>query len=149
MTDGAHLPEDLRLWPRDPSAVLGIARAAGQREVRRAYARLIRQFRPDRCPEHFQRIRSAYEALMGGALISRPVSPDKPPAAPVGRARGNQEAERAPAGKQAGARQAETPAGSRDNGEKSRGTPASATAHEDSIQRRYERLLLLQPPRAR
>lgn len=58
-----HLPDDLHQWPDDSFALLGIERSAEAKEARRAYLRLIRRFKPDHFPEHFQRIRAAYEAV--------------------------------------------------------------------------------------
>jgi hypothetical protein len=44
--------------------VLGLGRAADEREIKRAYAGLIRQFRPDSHPARFASIREAYEQAM-------------------------------------------------------------------------------------
>lgn len=50
-----------------PWEVLGLERTAASdpEGVKRAYARLLRQHRPDRDPEGFRRIRDAYECLTG------------------------------------------------------------------------------------
>lgn len=56
-----HMPDG------DPHSILGIAKDAGEEEVRRAYLEKIRQFPPDRSPEEFERIRDAY------AILSNPV----------------------------------------------------------------------------
>ncbi|MFM0080382.1 J domain-containing protein [Paraburkholderia sediminicola] len=48
-------------WPWD---VLGIAANADERTVRRAYARLLKQQRPDEDSEAFQRLRYAYESAL-------------------------------------------------------------------------------------
>lgn len=45
----------------DPFEVLGIDRGTTPQDVRRAYVRLIRVYRPDRSPDEFQRVREAYE----------------------------------------------------------------------------------------
>lgn len=45
----------------DPFELLGVARGASEIELKRAYVRLIKQFRPERAPEEFQRIHAAYE----------------------------------------------------------------------------------------
>lgn len=50
----------------DAYKVLGIAKGADQKEIKRAYFRLVRQFSPEHDPERFQEIREAYEALMAG-----------------------------------------------------------------------------------
>jgi hypothetical protein len=55
------LPDDLSQWPVDPFLVLGLKHAADATEARRAYVRLIRHFKPEHAPEHFQRVREAYE----------------------------------------------------------------------------------------
>lgn len=48
-----------------PWSVLGLDPAVStDRDVKRAYARLVKQFRPDRDPESFQRIHSAYELAL-------------------------------------------------------------------------------------
>jgi len=60
----AHLPEDLSQWPDDPAVVLGLGGRVDRREVRRAYAALIRIFKPEQYPLHFRRLRDAYEALL-------------------------------------------------------------------------------------
>jgi hypothetical protein len=58
-----HLPEDLRRWPRDPYQVLGITSGCDPLEARKAYTRLIRQFKPEQFPEQFRLIREAYDAV--------------------------------------------------------------------------------------
>ncbi|RKE37358.1 hypothetical protein B0G76_3607 [Paraburkholderia sp. BL23I1N1] len=58
-------------WPWD---LLGIAANADERTVRRAYARLLKQQRPDEDAEAFQRLRYAYEsALQMAAGAAAPV----------------------------------------------------------------------------
>jgi hypothetical protein len=59
--DESHLPEDINRWPRDPFGLLGIPYGTDRRELRRAYARLIRVYKPEQHPEKFRRIRDAYE----------------------------------------------------------------------------------------
>lgn len=56
MTDEPPLPAT-----DDPFALLGVARDVDERELKRAYARLIKRFRPDRAPAEFARIQAAYE----------------------------------------------------------------------------------------
>lgn len=58
-----HLPDNLEDWPEDPFGLLGVDSDVDAKTARRAYARLIRQFKPEHSPEEFQRIRSAYEAV--------------------------------------------------------------------------------------
>jgi hypothetical protein len=57
------LPDDLNRWPQDPYRLLGVRPDCDARELRRAYLRLIRKFRPDEYPEHFQQIRAVYQYL--------------------------------------------------------------------------------------
>lgn len=45
----------------DYAQILGIRRDAGAKEIKQAYARLIKQFRPDSHPIEFGKIREAYE----------------------------------------------------------------------------------------
>lgn len=59
------LPEDVNQWPEDPWDLLGVSHEADRREVRRAYARLIRTYKPEHAPVQFRRIRDAYEFLDG------------------------------------------------------------------------------------
>lgn len=46
--------------------VLGIAENADEKEIKRAYFRLVRQFSPERDPDRFQEIRAAYGMLTAG-----------------------------------------------------------------------------------
>ncbi len=48
---------------RDPYSVLGLDRQASEAEIKRAYFHLVRQFPPEREPEKFRAIRTAYEQL--------------------------------------------------------------------------------------
>jgi hypothetical protein len=57
------LPENLDEWPRDPFVLFGVTHTVSQRDLRRVYARLIREYKPERSPEQFRRIREAYETL--------------------------------------------------------------------------------------
>jgi curved DNA-binding protein CbpA len=52
----------------DPYAILGIPDTASPEEVRRAYARLVRQHPPESDPAGFAQIRRAYEVLRDPAL---------------------------------------------------------------------------------
>lgn len=65
------LPEDFSRWPDDPFALLGVPRDVSERDLRRAYARLIRAYKPEQFPEHFRRIREAYEAARSYASYFR------------------------------------------------------------------------------
>lgn len=61
MSADRELSDDMAAWPRDPFALLGVSHRADERDARRAYIRLIRRFKPEHAPEHFQRIREAFE----------------------------------------------------------------------------------------
>ena len=47
----------------DPYAVLGLSHQASEADIKRAYFQLVRQFPPERQPEKFRAIRTAYEQL--------------------------------------------------------------------------------------
>ncbi len=57
----SELPDDMNQWPRDCFDLFGISNSASEKELRRAYFRLIKKFKPDRFPSEFQRIHEAYE----------------------------------------------------------------------------------------
>ncbi len=65
-----HLPEDLDRWPIAPRAILDLPSSAGRTEIRRAYAQLIRHFRPETHPQHFQRIREAMEMSLASLEVN-------------------------------------------------------------------------------
>jgi len=48
--------------------VLGLEEGADEKEVKRAYFKLVRQFTPEKDPERFQEIRVAYENLKSGKV---------------------------------------------------------------------------------
>lgn len=58
-----HLPDDPRRWPSDPFLLLGVPRNVQPRDLKRAYTRLIRTFKPEHAPEEFRRIREAYDSV--------------------------------------------------------------------------------------
>jgi preprotein translocase subunit Sec63 len=47
----------------DPYEILGVARNAGEADVRRRYLELVRQYPPDREADRFREIHDAYEKL--------------------------------------------------------------------------------------
>lgn len=55
------LPDDVSAWPHDPFALLGVPHSADAADLRRAYNRLVRVYRPDDRPSEFQKVREAYE----------------------------------------------------------------------------------------
>jgi hypothetical protein len=57
------LPEDLEQWPEDPFELFGISPQSGERELRRAYHRQIKKYKPEHYPDHFRRLNEAYERL--------------------------------------------------------------------------------------
>jgi len=58
------LPDALDQWPNDHHAILGVGRRAGEKEIKRAYAARIKRFKPERFPQHFRRLREAYERVL-------------------------------------------------------------------------------------
>jgi hypothetical protein len=58
-----ELPEDPSHWPADPYGLFGIQRNAPDKVLKRAYAELIRRFKPEQHPRQFQLIRTAYESI--------------------------------------------------------------------------------------
>jgi hypothetical protein len=102
------LPDDVRRWPDDPHELLGVARGVSPRELKRAYTRLIRRYKPEHHPDEFRRIRSAYESasqlaeLFARFANEKAETPDAPSADGMSQAVG-QPAEEAPAGAPASA----------------------------------------------
>jgi hypothetical protein len=58
------LPDDVRRWPDEPAQVLGVPEDVDRKTLRRAYSRLVRRFKPEHFPEQFQKVRTAYDALL-------------------------------------------------------------------------------------
>ena len=56
-------PDVISQPSRDPYSVLGLSRQADDEDIKRAYFQLVRQFPPEREPEKFRDIRTAYEQL--------------------------------------------------------------------------------------
>jgi len=59
-----HLPDDPQHWPADPFRLLGVEPPTTEIEVKRAYTKLIRRFKPEHHPEQFRRVREAYEQAL-------------------------------------------------------------------------------------
>lgn len=77
------LPDDMTDWPTDPFDLLGVTPGASDADIKRAYTRLLRRFKPEHHPDQFRRIREAYEACQERVAWYRPdsveVSPPPPP----------------------------------------------------------------------
>ncbi len=74
-----QLPEDLKQWPDNPYDILGVKYGIDPRDLRRAYTQLIRVYKPEQFPEHFRRIREAYEAVLRHVpFFSVPTVPPSP-----------------------------------------------------------------------
>lgn len=58
------LPESLGDWPHDPCALLGVPQDVDERNLKRAYAKLIRVYKPEHHPDKFARVREAYEQVL-------------------------------------------------------------------------------------
>ena len=56
----------------NPYKVLGVDETASFKEIKRAYSRLIRQYRPDTHPEDFQVIQEAFEKLKASSRSEKP-----------------------------------------------------------------------------
>lgn len=57
----SDLPDDIEQWPRDCFQILGVPIYVGEKELRRAYFRLVKKYKPDIYPAEFQRVHEAYE----------------------------------------------------------------------------------------
>lgn len=64
-------PDVISQPSRDPYSVLGLSRQADEEAITRAYFQLVRQFSPERAPEQFREIRTAYEQLRDPANRAR------------------------------------------------------------------------------
>ena len=73
-----HLPDDPAEWPDNPYSILGVPHGVEEKELKRAYVRLIRRFKPEQYPEQFQRLREAYETLQRWAAFHLPAPPPQP-----------------------------------------------------------------------
>ena len=52
-----------KLLPHDPRGFFGLGDTFERKELKRAYNVLLKQYKPEKFPEEFKRLRSAYEAL--------------------------------------------------------------------------------------
>lgn len=64
-------PDVISQPSRDPYNVLGLSRQADDEDIKRAYFQLVRQFSPERAPDQFREIRTAYEQLRDPANRAR------------------------------------------------------------------------------
>ncbi|MCG6156152.1 J domain-containing protein [Rubinisphaera margarita] len=68
----SETPEpDWHLLPHSPVSFFGLSEQYEMRDLKRAYGRLIKKYRPDFHPDEFQKIRAAYEALKSNEAIDR------------------------------------------------------------------------------
>ncbi len=58
-----HLPDDVHRWPNSPWQLLCVNPGVSKKELRLAYVRLIRKYKPEFYPQQYLRIRSAYDSL--------------------------------------------------------------------------------------
>ncbi len=72
------LPDDLTRWPTDPYELLDVTRETSARDIKRAYTKLLRRYKPEQFPEQFRRIRDAYETLLRYAEWFHPGEVTKP-----------------------------------------------------------------------
>ncbi|MDX1970316.1 MAG: J domain-containing protein, partial [Planctomycetaceae bacterium] len=49
--------------PHDPQGFFGLPATFDRQDLKRQYNRLIKQFKPEKYPQEFQKIRAAYDAL--------------------------------------------------------------------------------------
>jgi hypothetical protein len=80
------LPEDLSQWPDSPFELLGVTPQTPPKDLKRTYTRLIKVYKPERFPEHFRRIREAYESVLryvelfaGAEFIAAPIETETTP----------------------------------------------------------------------
>lgn len=62
----SSLPEEAVPWhelPHNPMGFFGLQAGFEQKDLKRAYNRLLRKYKPENSPAEFQRIRAAYERL--------------------------------------------------------------------------------------
>lgn len=82
--NGSPLPDDTSSWPRDPFELLGVTPENDDRDIKRAYQRLLRVYLPERHPEEFRRIREAYEAARDFRQWLAQAEPRSPPESDAG-----------------------------------------------------------------
>lgn len=60
----SHLPENLNEWPSDPYELLNVDKSTDKKTLKRIYTKLIRIYNPNHSPEHFRKIREAYDEIL-------------------------------------------------------------------------------------
>jgi hypothetical protein len=68
-----ELPQDPDSWPSDPFRLLGVRPGISARDLRKAYLRLIKAYKPEHSPVEFQKIRQAYEQALALSSHFRPI----------------------------------------------------------------------------
>ncbi len=63
---------DWNLLPHRPVEFFGLAAGFDRQDLKRAYNRLLKLFKPDKCPAEFQKLRAAYEDLDASLRYGRP-----------------------------------------------------------------------------
>ncbi len=69
------LPDDPAEWPEDPFALLGLTTDCDKSALRKAYSRLIKDYKPEQFPTEFRKIRDAYEAVQSFLQFRASVGP--------------------------------------------------------------------------
>lgn len=59
-----HLPDNYADWPSLPHQILGIDSQAEKKEIRKAYAQLLRVYRPEDFPQEFNRLLDARDEML-------------------------------------------------------------------------------------
>lgn len=60
----SHLPENLNEWPSDPYELLNVDKSTDKKTLKKIYTKLIRIYNPNHSPEHFRKIREAYDEIL-------------------------------------------------------------------------------------
>ncbi|MGC4004825.1 MAG: hypothetical protein QM811_17595 [Pirellulales bacterium] len=80
----AELSDDLSAWPQSPFEILDVTWESDDRTLKRNYAARLKRFTPERMPEHFRKLRDAYEFVRGQFQFrKRNASVDETPATSV------------------------------------------------------------------
>lgn len=75
MDENNELPDDFSQWPKSNWDLFNIDQQnATYQDLRKAYSKLIKRFRPETHPEHFQRIQEAFETLRDMILSGKAAS---------------------------------------------------------------------------